>query len=87
MDLAWMPSVGKVYDLAFRRAGLGSVRALVLASDQPTSTPCGARTVPIKLISGSIPKANPDRMVGPGEVTALPVFVAKWTLVQEAANG
>lgn len=78
-----MPRAGRLYDIRFRaRPDLGNVRVRVMAADEPTPvTPCGAPTVPIEIISGQIPKSNPDRVLGPGELTTIPPFIADWTPV------
>jgi len=81
------PQVGCTYDITFPRAPkYGTIRVKVLGADQATEpTPCGMTTVPLLVISGAIPKANPDRMIGPGQIMSLPPFLATWTLVEGGA--
>ncbi len=78
------PQVGEVYDLTFPvRPDYGVVRVEIVAADQPTATtPCGAETVPIRILSGRIERANPHRWIGPGEVTSIAVFIPRWTRVK-----
>lgn len=68
---------GQSFDLQFpHRPELGTVRVKILGGDQePPKTPCGHQTVFVQVLSGHIPKNNPERMVGPGEVTTLPIFM------------
>lgn len=80
------PGVGEIYDLTFARLPGKKVRVEIVAGDEETPrTPCGARTIPIRIIEGEIPKADtPDRpahVVGPGQVTSMPLFIPTWTLV------
>lgn len=83
-----VPTLGAVYDLTFpARPDLGAVRVRVVSCDEPTPpTPCGARTVPIQIISGQLPRSNPDRVLGPGEVTSIAIFVSRWTRVSGVAS-
>lgn len=68
---------GDIFDLQFpTRPELGTVRVRILGGDQePPRTLCGRQTVFIQVLSGQIPVGNPERTIGPGEVTALPVFM------------
>lgn len=87
-DDSALPEVGQTYDVAFKtRPDLGIVRVCVVgADDPPKPTACGAPRVPILIISGHIPMANPDWLAGPGDAVSIPPFLATWTKVAGGAT-
>jgi hypothetical protein len=80
---------GEIYDITLtRRPDLGTIRVAIIGSDEGTPpTPCGAPTVPLRIIIGRLPKNRPVNGVPTlvweeaGACTSLPPFLADWKRV------